>query len=106
MAHNRVLDPTREIIASKLASDNKYGQNGYQGASSDLPGQHTCIKGFGPEVTVPGDVTKAFGETSNWQTRAVEAKPYPVSHGMKDASANSVKVDKSIGIDHQRNRAK
>jgi len=43
-----------EVVGSKMKSDNGYGQNGYSGASSDTPGQHTT-SGFLPQATLPAD---------------------------------------------------
>jgi len=58
-----------------------YGQNGYNGASSDLPGEHTC-SGFLPECKLPADYKGA-----DWQNRKVSADPFPKAHGMKTPSA-------------------
>jgi hypothetical protein len=62
-----------EFIGSHEKANNNYGQNGYQGPSSDLPGQHTT-SGFLPQSVVPKD---------DWQTRKVSAEQYPAAHGMK-----------------------
>ena len=47
-----------EFIGSKEKAKNGYGQNAYQGASSDLPGQHTTTpptSGVAPsQAQVPG----------------------------------------------------
>jgi hypothetical protein len=60
---------------------NLYGQNGYTGASSDLPGQRTST-GFLPQCAAPkGD---------NWQTRKVSAEPLKAAHGMKSPGAVTV----------------
>lgn len=64
------------IVGSKEKANNGYGQNGYQGASSDLPGQHTT-SGFLPQVIAP---------TDKWQTREVSKESYPLSFGMKSRS--------------------
>lgn len=45
------------FVASKEKSKNGYGQNGFQGASSDLPGQttKTAVSDVAPsQVAVPG----------------------------------------------------
>lgn len=52
---------------------NGYGQNGYPGPSSDVPGEKPTTSGFLPQVAVPN---------SDWQTRKVSAEQYPASHGM------------------------
>jgi hypothetical protein len=61
-------------------ANNGYGQNGFQGPSSDTPGKHTT-SGFLPQVTAPVD--------DNWQTRKVDATPYPAAHGMKARDSKS-----------------
>lgn len=64
------------FIGSREKADNKYGQNGYHGPSSTVPGdKEVRIKGFGDAVAVPE-------RTDNWQTRKVETSPYPTTHGM------------------------
>lgn len=49
-----------------------YGQNGFGGASSDMPGEHTA-SGFLPQPGAP----------VNSQTRKVTSDPYPPAHGMR-----------------------
>ena len=62
-----------QFLGSHEKALNGYGQNGYQGPSSDLPGQKTT-SGFLPQSEVP---------TENWQTRKVSAEPIPTHPGMK-----------------------
>jgi hypothetical protein len=80
---------TEVFVASKEKSKNAYGQNGYQGASSDLPGKHTVMnRDFGLKEdpsAKPGD----------WQTRTVDATPYAPAHGMK-APAEPAKVPDAV----------
>jgi hypothetical protein len=66
-----------DVVGSKMKSDNGYGQNGYSGSSSDLPGQHTT-SGFLPQATVPAD----------WgQTRPMSAEQkVPTTKGMRSRS--------------------
>lgn len=66
------------IAGSHLKPMNKYGQNGFPGPSSDLPGQHTT-SGFLPQVALPGG--------DNGQTRTVSAEQYPAAYGLKSQSA-------------------
>lgn len=61
-----------------------YGQNGYSGASSDLPGQHTS-SGFLPACKLPADYKGA-----DWQNRQVSDKPYPLAHGMKTPGVTKI----------------
>lgn len=63
------------IAGSHLKPNNRYGQNGYPGPSSDLPGQHTT-SGFLPKVSLPA-------EDNDGQTRKVSAQPYAPASGMK-----------------------
>jgi pyocin large subunit-like protein len=58
-------------------SNSGYGQNGYQGPSSDEPGQHTT-SGFLPQATVPAN---------EHQLRTVSAESYPIHPGMKSPAA-------------------
>lgn len=65
------------FIGSKFQAKNGYGQNGFHGASSDLPGQHTT-SGFLPAVVAPKD---------DWQTRNVSKEQYPTTFGCSGAKA-------------------
>lgn len=67
---NQDADPDLDDAGNK-----GYGQNGYGGASSDLPGQHTC-SGFLPECKLPKDANGP-----DWQTRPVSSKPLAPAHG-------------------------
>ncbi len=80
---------TTEIIGSKLPAKNTLGQNGFQGASSDEPGQHTT-SGFLPQSKVPND---------KWQTRDVDATPIKTHPGLEARSADGLsgKVPNKIG---------
>jgi hypothetical protein len=70
MADDFVSDT--DILGSKLPANNGYGQNGFTGPSSDLPGQHTT-SGFLPQSTVP---------TDKWQTREVSKEQLKSTFGM------------------------
>ena len=72
MADTAAADDT-EFVGSHLKAKNGYGQNGYQGASSDVPGEHTT-SGFLPQAEIPAD---------GWQTRSVAKEAYPTTFGMK-----------------------
>ena len=79
-----------EVIASKIPtfpsqekeSTAGYGENGYQGPSSDMPGEHTT-SGFLPQATIPGN---------EHQTRKVSAESYPIHPGMHSPNAAPVKI--------------
>ena len=64
--------PNDTFIQSREPANNGYGQNGFQGPSSDLPGKKTT-SGFLPQSTKPAD---------DWQTRAVDASPIAAHPGM------------------------
>jgi hypothetical protein len=64
-----------QFIESKEPANNGYGQNGFQKASSDLPGNKKTTSGFLPEVTLPAT-------DDNWQTRKVKADAYATHPGM------------------------
>src|SRR6266478_9457510 len=46
-------DNETDLLGSREPANNGYGQNGYTGPSSDLPGKRTRIKGFQPDTFVP-----------------------------------------------------
>lgn len=78
------------FVASKQKAKNAYGQNGYQGPSSDLPGQHTVMdRDFGLATDPDVAITDQPGETGNWQTRAVSAEQYAAHPGMKSPDSKS-----------------
>jgi hypothetical protein len=60
-----------QFIKSEEPADNGYGQNGYRGPSSDLPGKRTT-SGFLPKATAP----------INAQMRKIDASPIAVHPGM------------------------
>lgn len=66
---------TEIVVGSKIKADNGYGQNGFQGASSDLPGEHTT-SGFVPQSHLPAEP---------WQTREVSKAQYPTAFGCPGA---------------------
>ena len=70
-------NPVDVYIESEMPADNGYGRNGYSGPSSDLPGKKTT-SGFLPACELPA-------ATDDWQTRKVNANPYPTTHGMHPA---------------------
>lgn len=65
------------FIASNLKAQNGYGQNGFMGPASDLPGQHTT-SGFLPKSVVPNEA---------WQTRKVAPTAFPTAFGCSGAKA-------------------
>lgn len=70
-----------QYIKSDEKAENRYGQNGYGGPSSDLPGKKTST-GFLPQCKV----SKDFRSESDWQTRKVDSAPLAKAHGMIDRS--------------------
>jgi hypothetical protein len=75
---------SNESAAPDDDSKNKslYGQNGYEGPSSDLPGERTT-SGFLPELEPTKEVVANYRKDHDFQTRKVSAEQYPVAHGMK-----------------------
>lgn len=68
-----------DIVGSRVKSNNGYGQNGYQGASSDLPGQATRMN---RDYGLATDPVKNKADC-DWQTRSVSKEAYPTTFGMK-----------------------
>lgn len=93
---------TDVFVASREKANNGYGQNGYQGASSDLPGENTT-SGFLPAVTLPA-------ENSDGQTRKVDGTQITAHPGMKARDSkiafptNNVRVasKRALGGNYQR----
>ncbi len=68
------------FIGSRERANNAYGQNGYHGPSSDLPGQTTRMnRDFG----LPADPSASAGD---WQTRKVSKEAYPTTPTMRSRS--------------------
>src|SRR5258708_6077209 len=67
------------FIGSHEKALNGYGQNGFQGPASDLPGQHTT-SGFLPQCELPKI-------DDNWQTRKVKSDAYAPAFGMSAKAA-------------------
>jgi hypothetical protein len=74
-----------EVVGSKLPSENGYGQNGYSGSSSTLPGERVRIENLGgkavADVSVPDNITDNLQEKAGWETRPVKTEPYPTAFG-------------------------
>jgi hypothetical protein len=83
-----LLEQGNQYIKSNESADPdgdknvSYGQNGYTGPSSDLPGQRTT-SGFLPELEPTKDVVANYAKDADFQTRKVSADQYPAAHGMK-----------------------
>jgi hypothetical protein len=87
-----------DFVSSREKAKNGYGQNGYQGASSDLPGQSTRMDrdyGLAADPSLDG-VTKNFGEAGNWQTRKVSKEAYTPAFGMKAPSEPAKVPDSNV----------
>lgn len=91
-------------FASEAKPDNSgYGQNGFQGPSSDLPGKRTT-SGFLPEDAgiqgIIGDTKADMNDSyragrGDWQTRTVSAAPIAAHPGMKSPNKVTDKVPDS-----------
>lgn len=79
-----------EFVGSHEKARNGYGQNGYQGPSSDLPGQATRMdRDFGLSADPSHD-------PGNWQTRNVSKDGYKPAHGMKAPSEPAKVPDANV----------
>lgn len=85
-----MADAGTEFVGSHEKAKNAYGQNGYQGPSSDLPGQATRMdRDFGLDAdpsTAPGD----------WQTRKVSKDGYAPTFGMKSPAEPAKVPDANV----------
>lgn len=90
---NGLMIGDQEIVATKEKPKNGYGQNGYQGPASDLPGQHTRIEGLSTPAVVPGRTSDG---TPDWQTRKVSAAPFATAHGHRDRGSENVKISGAL----------
>lgn len=70
------------FIGSREKAKNGYGQNGFQGPSSDTPGKHTT-SGFLPKTVIPKYPTGTSADHPSFQTRTVSAEPIKPAHGMR-----------------------
>jgi hypothetical protein len=84
-----------QYIKSDEKANNRYGQNGYSGPSSDLPGKHTST-GFLPKVTLNPDYQK----DQDWQTRKVDATPLALAHGMINRSKDGDEAKVPSKVSH------
>lgn len=96
-----VVGSKQPQFPSEAKPDNSgYGQNGFQGPSSDLPGKRTT-SGFLPEdagiQAIIGDTKADMNDSyragrGDWQTRNVSDKQYAPSMGMKSPNKMTDKV--------------
>lgn len=78
------------FIGSREKAKNGYGQNGYQGASSDLPGQSTRMD---RDYGLDADPSSAPGD---WQTRKVSNEAINPAFGMKARSEPAKVPDSNV----------
>ena len=77
-----------------MKPDNGYGQNGFSGPSSDLPGQRTKIVSpvAGPDVLEPSEI-KRQREDAGWQTRSVSSEQkVPTTPTMRSRNGEGGKI--------------
>lgn len=67
---------TEQVVGSMMPAEDGYGQNGYSGPSSDLPGERTKI-----DNKYLGMATEVSSAPGNWQTRTVSQESYPIAFG-------------------------
>ncbi|MGY3441109.1 hypothetical protein [Bradyrhizobium sp. USDA 4473] len=73
-------------VASRETANTSLGNNGFQGASSDLPGDHTVMN---RDYGMPADPSAAPG---NWQTRPVNSEALPTAVGHHNPNSSPVRV--------------
>jgi hypothetical protein len=77
-----------EIVGSKEKALNGYGQGGYQGPSSQVPGDKPAELG-NKKVAPP----TAIAATGDWQTREVSpAQAVPNAFGQKTRNDNAAQI--------------
>lgn len=86
------------FIGSREDAENKYGQNGYHGPSSDITSKGDKTR-MNRDYGLPADPSAATGD---WQTRAVKAEQYPAHPGMKPRTSPEVMPDHPIRRASQR----
>ncbi len=87
----------QDIVGSKMktfasdqvpSSTRGYGQNGSAVSPSQTPGKAKAISKNLSDISPPA----ANANPGDWQTRKVDASPYPAAHGMKNPNAAPAKV--------------
>lgn len=79
------------FVGSKEKAKDGYGQNGWQGASSVTPGQSqphmNGVADHAMEAVIADGV-----RADNYQTRTIDAAPYPTHPGHHNPNADPVKI--------------
>lgn len=84
-----------EIKVTREPAKNGFGQNGYQGPSSDLPGQHTTSGFKATSDDAVRDLLARDGFKD--QTRKIDTEQHlPTTHGMRNPNANPVKASAKL----------
>ena len=80
-------ETSTEFVGSHEKARNGYGQNGYQGASSDLPGKRTRMDTqygtLGADKIIGSTRQSRDAQNIDGQTRTVSKEGYKPAHGMK-----------------------
>ena len=102
-----VVGSKQPTFPSQAKPDNSgYGENGFQGPSSDLPGKRTT-SGFLPEDEgikgIIGDVKADMNDAyragrGNWQTRTISAEPITPHPGMKSPNKATDKMNSADSL--------
>ena len=71
-----------QFIQSREPANNGFGQPGYRGPSSLLPGQATNQSPYAPKDDDAKAILKAGGMSFTQQTRKISDKGYPTHPGM------------------------
>lgn len=106
MTGHRALQQRKETtmtneVGSKIPANNGYGANGFQGASSDLPGKNSTAPAFlKPKSSDPiADVKAANVATFNEAERKHQEGNVPAGYGMRDRTS-----DKIVSVPHKTDR--
>jgi len=84
-----VVNSTEAFIGSREKAKNNYGQGGYQGASSQLPGDKPA-KMMDLRDDAVLDIVKQDGSRSGVQLRKIRSAQYPTHPGMRDRSLDDL----------------
>jgi hypothetical protein len=73
-----------EFPSNAKPDNSGYGENGFSGPSSDMPGDKPTVSGFLPQATIP---SRTSDGTADWQTRKLADGNVPIHPGMKSPAA-------------------
>ena len=95
---NEITVTSVTSVASKEKARNSYGQNGYTGPSSVTPGQKQPHMNGGVTDDAMEAVLKNGVRADNYQTRTIDAAPYPTHPNMRDRSTDALEKVPSMTL--------